>query len=139
MIIPAVQPYEARYAHEGIADPNGKPRVAYSTKPVIAWSDDGRALVVNDDGRLVPADTWRNFHDVAPADPRVVAAVPGGGWIAEYANDDGSTHSSPIVAWNVYEDGTCIPVDTDGTGACDEITSLGNLHRIYHPDIPETA
>lgn len=138
-MIPANHPYEATYAHEGNAGPDGKPRRHYTTKPVIAWDDDGRALVVGDKGRLVPASTWRNFHDVRPCDAEVIAAIPGGGWIAEYTNPDGTVHTSPIVTWIVRSDGSCAPLDTDGAGYVDTVVSVSNLHRIYHPDTPEGA
>lgn len=43
--------------------------------------------------------------------PKVVAAVPGQGWVARYRMDDGTLMSCPVVAWLVYADGTVSAVD----------------------------
>jgi hypothetical protein len=67
---------------------------------VEAWNEDGDALVVDEDsGRLVPARALDGFYGlVEDRDPNV-AAVPGQGWSVQYANDDGSVISMPVIAF----------------------------------------
>jgi hypothetical protein len=131
MIVPS-QRFAASYRYEGSA--GGKTRTYYTNKPVVAWDDHGNPLVVDEKtGRLRDASAWRNYVGVQEADPVVVGAVPGGEWRVEYRNDDGTVHSSPIVAWLVYDDGSVKPTDSDGTGYVDDPTTVGNFTRIYHP------
>jgi hypothetical protein len=131
-MIPAHHPYVARYAHKATA-PNGKLRTHYTTKPVIAWDDDGHALVAGD-RTLVRADSWTNFADLCEGTAKVIAAFPGGDWKAEFRNDDGSVFSCPITAWVVKDDGDCTPLHADGEGWCDNPSEAGNFVRLYHPD-----
>lgn len=63
----------------------------------------------------------------------VVAAIPGGGWLAEYRNDDGSPFTSPIVAWLVYADGNVTPVDAGADGWVDTVTDALNFVRLIPP------
>ncbi|MFI6530170.1 hypothetical protein [Streptomyces uncialis] len=127
-MIPAQHPYEARYKQEE----NG--RTVHSSKPVIAWDDEGQALVVDErSGRLVPANNGRTFTGLSEGGHPVVAAIPGGGWSARYKNSDGTFLVDPLVAWTVRSDGTLIPVDTDTTGLCDDATAMGNFDGLVAP------
>ncbi|MFE0201248.1 hypothetical protein ACFWZS_30850 [[Kitasatospora] papulosa] len=128
-MIPAQHPYEANYKHEE----NG--RTVFRSKPVIAWDDEGQALVVDErSGRLVPANNRRTFTGLSEGGHPVVAAVPGGGWGARYKNDDGTFTVDPLVAWTVRSDGTLTPVDTDATGVCDDPTAMGNFDGLIAPE-----
>ncbi|NEE12011.1 hypothetical protein G3M58_36835 [Streptomyces sp. SID7499] len=69
-----------------------------------------------------------------PIENPVVAAIPGGGWLIDHKEDDGTVTTSPVLAWMFYADGTCKPVDVDGTGWCDDPTSDSNFVGVYHPD-----
>ncbi|WP_051722500.1 hypothetical protein [Streptomyces albus] len=137
MIVPN-QRFAAAYRHEGSAD--GKTHTHYTSKAVVGWDDDGTPLVVDEKtGRLRDASSWRNYAGVHEGEPAVIAALPGNGWRAEYRNDDGSVHSSPIVAWLVYDDGSVKPADTDGDAYVDFPTTVSNFTRIYHPTETEEA
>lgn len=128
-MIPATNLYEARFRHETDGRPN------FTTKPVIAWSDDGTALVADvKTGRLRDADSWSNFAGLATVDAPVVGAVPGGTWRAEFSTDEGGLNSWPILAWLVHADGTCAPVHADRDGYADDPTTVSNFVRLYQPE-----
>ncbi|WP_327180311.1 hypothetical protein OG599_34545 (plasmid) [Streptomyces sp. NBC_01335] len=127
-MIPAQHPYKAIYTQEVDG------RVAFSSKPVIAWDDEGRALVVDErSGRLVPANNGRTFTGLSEGEHPVVAAIRGGGWGARYENEDGTFTVDPLVAWTVRSDGTLTPVDTDDTGVCDDPNAMGNFDGLVAP------
>jgi hypothetical protein len=127
-VIPAQHPYEATYKQEE----NG--RTVYRSKPVIAWDDEGEALVVDErSGRLVPANNGRTFVGLSEGTHPVVAAIPGGGWSARYKNEDGTFNVDPLVAWTVRSNGTLTPLDTDATGWCDDPTTVGNFDGLVAP------
>ncbi|WP_331736549.1 hypothetical protein OG426_54770 (plasmid) [Streptomyces canus] len=129
-MIPAEQPYEARYKHEK----NGK--ATYTSKPVIAWDDDGQALIVDErTGRLVPASNDGSFLGVSEGQHPVVAAIPGAGWRARYKNPDGTTTTDPLLAWIVRSDGSLTPIDTDLTGLADDVTGVGNFDGLEPPAV----
>lgn len=69
-----------------------------------------------------------------PAINPVVAALPGGGWLAEYKQDDGSVEAYPLVAWLVLADGEMLPRDASGDGGAHDPRDAGNFQRLYHPD-----
>ncbi|MFF3346101.1 hypothetical protein [Streptomyces sp. NPDC002779] len=124
--------FVARYSNKESKTPG----LRYSTKPVVAWDDMGAAMVL--DGRrgcLVRADSYSNFDCVLSATSApIVGAVAGGGWRAEYSSDDGSTSSTPIVAWNVRADGGLDPIYVDADGLTGDPTDDVNFMRIYLPD-----
>ncbi|MFE9797044.1 hypothetical protein ACFYRL_35590 [Streptomyces goshikiensis] len=127
-MIPAQHPYEAKYKQEDGG------RTVYRSKPVIAWDDEGQALVVDErSGRLVPANNGRAFTGLSEGGHPVVAAIPGGGWSARYKNQDGTYTVDPLVAWTVRSDGTLTPIDTDTTGLCDDVTATGNFDGLVPP------
>lgn len=131
-MIPAPHtPYVARYRQENKATAS----TYYTTKPVVAWDDDGAAQVVDQrTGRLVDASSYSNFASVMEADTvSVVAAIPGGGWLAEYQNDDGTTFTMTIVAWNVRADGSIDAVCTDAGGVNGDPTDDEGFVRLYLP------
>ncbi|WP_055558781.1 hypothetical protein [Streptomyces luridiscabiei] len=127
-MIPAQHPYEANYQQEVDG------RTVFRSKPVIAWDDEGQALVVDErNGRLVPANNGRTFTGLSEGRHPVVAAIPGGGWGARYKSDDGSFTVDPLVAWTVRSDGTLAPVDTDITGVCDDPTAMSSFDGLVAP------
>ncbi|MET9810867.1 hypothetical protein [Streptomyces halstedii] len=127
-MIPAQHPYEANYKQQVDG------RTVYRSKPVIAWDDEGQALVVDErSGRLVPANDRRTFTGLSEGVHPVVAAIPGGGWSARYKNEDGTFTMDPLVAWTVRSNGTLAPVDTDPTGLCDDPTTMGNFDGLVAP------
>lgn len=126
-MIPTNLPHEAHFATgPGTTTP----------LPVLAWDANGDPLVADEHG-LRPAKEWSNYSFVRPTTPApVVAAVPGGGYLAHYQQDDGKTFASPIVAWLVRADGTVTPVATDGDGLCGDPTETANFLAINHPGHP---
>lgn len=89
-----------------------------TTKPVVAWDDDGRALVVDFvGGRLTPATGYINFKSLREADDPAVSAVPGQGWTVENIDDDGTVRVTPIIAFTLDVDGwgRAVVASTDGT------------------------
>lgn len=124
-MIPAYQPYEANYKHQS------GDYTYLSDKPVIAWDDDGNALVVDEKaGKLRAANSYANFDSVTPVAAPVIAAIPAHGWIAEFKDDSGGTFKSPLVAWAVRADGTLEPVHVDSDGLSDDPTAVGNFIRL---------
>ncbi|MFE5189211.1 hypothetical protein [Streptomyces sp. NPDC056628] len=128
-MIPATTAYEASYRHES----NG--RAHFTSKPVIAWSDDGAALVVDmKTGRLRDADSWNNFAGLREATAAVIGAVPGGSWRAEHSTEEGDIESTPVLAWLVHADGYCTPTVADRDGYTDDPTTASNFVRLYQPE-----
>ncbi len=126
---PATARYEASYRHEGDRGAH------FTTKPVIAWGDDGAALVADmKTGRLRDADSWSNFAGLAMADAEVVGVIPGGSWRAEHSTDDGDVESTPVLAWLVHTDGSCTPTIADRDGYTDDPTTASNFVRLYEPE-----
>lgn len=131
-MIPANRPaYVARYRHHNKATDS----IHHSTKPVVAWDDDRAALVVDEKtGRLVDADSYSNFAGLMEEQgPRVVATVPGGGWVAEYRDDAGTVFTFTVVAWSVKDDGDLEPVVVDRDGFASNPTADDGFVRLYHP------
>jgi hypothetical protein len=128
-MIPATARYDASYRHET----DGRPH--FTTKPVIAWGDDGAALVADmKTGRLRDADSWSNFAGLRKADVPVVGVIPGEGWRAEAKTDTGDTDSRPILAWTLDAEGACTPLVADSDGYTEDATGGENFIRIHHAD-----
>lgn len=123
--------YVAHYRQEN----KGTGAHHFSTKNVVAWDEDGAAQVLDPrTGRLIDASSYNNFARVIEADTTaVVGAIPGGGWLAEYRDDDGTTFTWTVVAWNVRADGTLDPICTDSGGITGDPTEDDNFVRLYLP------
>ncbi|MFE9121340.1 hypothetical protein [Streptomyces sp. NPDC007172] len=129
-MIPAVHPYEARYRHE-----SGGPHFYFTTKPVIAWSDEGLALVADETtGRLRKADTYSNFAGLSAGDAKVVATLPGGGWLAEFRQEDGTSTFCRVIGWLVQDDGTCTPGVSCQDGIVENPVESPNFIRLHEPN-----
>ncbi|NJP73194.1 hypothetical protein [Streptomyces sp. C1-2] len=131
-MIPATRPaYVARYRHRHEASDT----THFSTKPVVAWDDNRRALVVDEkSGRLVDADSYSNFAGVMESrGTQYIGALPGDGWLAEYRGEDGGTFTFSVVAWNVKSDGDLEPICVDRDGFASNPTEDQNFQRLYHP------
>jgi hypothetical protein len=135
-LIPAPAGIVARYRHEDDG------RVHFTEKAVIAFDDDGYALVISDKtgqsaGRLVRADTYRNFSSLSdnPEYADYMTLIPAGGWRVELTGKDGSRWSEPLVGWALNTDGTVVSLSTDSTGSVDDFDLyVKDGYRIYHPD-----
>lgn len=131
-MIPANGEYFAHYGRE-----NGKPAPA---REVIAWSSNGEALVLGRTG-LRPADQLSGFEGVHHHADRskVVAAIPGGGWLIDWKNDeDDEWTTSPILFWAVQADGTAAPVEVDTYGETGSALAADRCY-VYHPDHDQPA
>ncbi|GGV86832.1 hypothetical protein GCM10010294_67970 [Streptomyces griseoloalbus] len=130
-MIPANRPaYVARYRHHNKATDT----THHSTKPVIAWDDDKTALVVDEKtGHLVDADSYSNFAGLHEVDLPVVASLPGGGWLAECRDSDGTVWTRTVVAWNAKSDGELVPVCVDADGLTGDPCNDSGFLRLYHP------
>lgn len=131
--IPAQPGTDASFRSE-TTGPDGKRRYFWTHKPVVAWTDDGDALIV---GRtdLVRARTRDNFHSLTEShQAATVGVIPGGGWLVEFTDDDGSTWIEPILAWTVEADGSVKPQAVEVDGSVYSLASLGGKWRIFHPD-----
>lgn len=103
--------------------------------PVVAWSDEGEALVVDSRrGTLRPARTLTGFTAVTEDDESIVTAVPGGGWMMRYIAEDGSTWVEPVVAWAVDRRGYADALATDSTGAVEPLRGLTRRPEFFHPN-----
>ncbi|MGW5366551.1 hypothetical protein [Actinopolymorpha pittospori] len=110
---------------------------------MLAFNDEGFALVLAEQGQLVRATSLDSFLGVLQlgADQRIVAIAPGGGWRVEYApSAEGAVRSAPLVGWGVRGDGQVVPLDVENTGEV-LVTELSSdaVARIYHPDEQTTA
>lgn len=125
--------YRAVYAHSS-------PEPHTTTKDVVAFDNQGGALVLGDRDRLVAASSYTNFKEIQePGDSDqlwgyIEHVIPGGGWMERYTwtNEEGSKvyADQPVVAW-VVAGGVLQPIGTDSEGSVDELAS-GSL--VWHPD-----
>lgn len=127
-MIPSNNEYVARYKHER---DNG--RTYYVDKPVVAWGEDGEALVADEKrGRLTLADSYSNFVGLDAADHPVVAAVPADGWSAVF-EEGGALHTDPLVAWLIHSNGSVTPAGVGRDGLSDDPTTIGNFVQLIAP------
>jgi hypothetical protein len=97
-MIPATDPHRAVFT-----DKDG----ILITTPVIAWSDDGEALVSTKNGTLTTARGLGGFLRVQTnEDDRVVAAIPGAGWQVRWKETGDCV---PVVAWTFTAKGDVQP------------------------------
>ncbi|MFE6156151.1 hypothetical protein [Streptomyces sp. NPDC057889] len=103
------------------------------TKPVHAWDEQGRALVLLRN-RLMRADEMAGFKEVREAN-RIVGIAPGGGWVITWFDkEEGWESSQPVLAWAIREDGSAEAVDTDPTGDACVVSNVGGDRRFSHPN-----
>lgn len=129
-MIPANGEYMATYANK-----DGLPA---RPREVVAFNDRGDAMVLGKTG-LVPAQDLPGFERIVRSGTshRVIAALPGGGWMVDTMWEDGVCTTAPVLLWAVHADGTATPIDTDFNGETSEATGNGERHYVYHPDHDE--
>lgn len=64
----------------------------------------------------------------------VVAAVPGGGWAAEYLLPDGTKQQFGLLMWIVRADGSVQPLDVDGEGWPHDPRRDAHFARLVQPE-----
>ncbi|WP_261565317.1 hypothetical protein [Frankia gtarii] len=103
-----------------------------TTERVIAWDDDGQALVVDKAaGKLVLAAQIDGFTGI-DVDDHLVSALPGGGWMGEFRGAGGTTHHEPVIGWTVLAPGLGGPLFCDDQGLFDP-DPIPELIRVWHP------
>ncbi|MEU8269119.1 hypothetical protein AB0B89_18360 [Sphaerisporangium sp. NPDC049002] len=111
-MIPANPGLVARFEHEKGG--------GHYFKRVEAWDEDGWAMVANDDGYLVRADSIAGFAAVAEeskADPHI-GFIAGQGWRLKYTNrETGRTWTEPVIGFAFTADGCGVPVEQSGAVA----------------------
>lgn len=77
----------------------------------------------------------------APLAPHelVVAALPGGGWQAEFETGEKLTERSPIVAWLVHADGDLEPAILDRAGVAEDPREIVNFTGLIPPTTATSA
>lgn len=134
-MIPAVYPMYARFEQPGVGD-----RKYHTAKRVLAWDDEGRALIASERGdALCRATDYSNFSHLSETDGTdgpAVALIPAGGWRVE-RTDDGKRWSQPLIGWALRADGSVVPMETDSQGLVLEVNDAD--YRIYHDDDREQA
>lgn len=101
--------------------------------PVVAWDDDGHALVSDGKGALVRASSFSDFDRVEGTSGVEEHAIPGGGWFAEYRIPGQIRRKAPVVAWQINELGFGVPLVAGRTAVLRPGESCEVL-RVWHPD-----
>jgi hypothetical protein len=110
MMIPARNAYRAVFASATRPDDY---QAVFA--PVEAWSDGGKAMVLNPQGDgLAPVSRFPNFKRVVPDEAPVVGVLPGDGWKVRYTEEDGEAWHVSVMAWTMHTDGTMRPVTASG-------------------------
>lgn len=133
-MIKAPRGYRAVYTHT-------EPEKHTTTKDVVAFDEDGLALVLGDRGTLVPATSYTNFKEIRePGDSDqlwgyIEQVIPGGGWMERYTwtNESGTLvyADQPVVAWALTSGGSLEPIASDSEGLTDRISANA---VVWHPD-----
>ncbi|MEP9417469.1 hypothetical protein ABLE92_24430 [Gordonia sp. VNQ95] len=120
--------------------PNTHPCYDRSLRDVVAWSDEGRGLVIDyKTGRLVEAIGPLTSEADKPSQ-----LIPGHGWEVIYkAGNRDEEWREPLVAWGVTNDGV-VPLATDANGLVEVVgdalivpSSIADTLGIPHPSIPD--
>lgn len=116
-------------------------RTSHNERPIIAWDDDGNALVVEDhSGELIPARLLGGIGMFAGVriEPReegpYIGVVPGQGWFIRTRHDDGAIEDTAVVAFAIRADGTGDPLMATADGLVEPVEYTdGEKHRLNAP------
>jgi hypothetical protein len=109
-----------------------KDEVGHHTRPCIKHNGSW-CIIGGEKHELVPASSFENFIGYREAKPPIVAAIPGGGWLAEYLMEEGKKEVEPVLAWLIDADGDVQPVVCDSTGYASNPHDTENFTRVYYP------
>lgn len=114
-MIPARGHYEARFKYDPTKPSSRNP----IDKRVEAFNEEGVALIVNEEGFLVPAMSYSTFLCVVDLNgEEVIGVLPGAGWRLAWTDpDDGEVFTHVVVGWSVKANGETHPIIADGLGA----------------------
>jgi hypothetical protein len=96
----------------------------YAHRPVVAWTDDGDALIANGRaGDLKIASSFGNFQWLSSGegtdrDDEVVAVLPGNGWVVNWKEEEADP--DPVFAWLVTRGGYIKPVVMGADGYAED-------------------
>lgn len=125
-MIPALQPYDAVFKNPG----EGKPST--NKLPVIAWDDEGNALIaLAEGGTLAAANRNPNFICVQPARRNAVGVIPGGGYRVVFKQEEGH-YVADVLGWVVDEDRYTEPLWADEEGTVYSLDDYG-FERLLVP------
>jgi hypothetical protein len=107
-------------------------------KDVMAWDDEGEALVLGDRG-LELASNKHNFVGVreGASSSQYIAMIPAGDWVVWRTEGD-TSWSSRLCAWGLKADGSVVPLEPDDSGLVME-TEDGNVRHISEGPPPKEA
>lgn len=126
-MIPAGRPYDAVFK----TTENGRDREWQ--KPVIAWDDNGNALVADhEEGALRAVSTAGNFVRLQEARGPAAGVIPGAGWRAVFGHgEDRGIHD--VLAWVIDQDGYGAALWADEEGQVLEVTEIDDFARLLAP------
>jgi len=116
-----------------------------SERPVYAWDDDRDPLILSTRGTLVSATHFPGLTGIEQrVDDSPTMAVPGQGWQIQTTYADGTTWTTPVVAFAIDYTGHAAPIAQEEEGgriwALDlhEDTSrhTGRTVRLVPPNLP---
>jgi hypothetical protein len=85
---------------------SGPPAFRSMEEPVVAFSDDGEAMILEEHtGQLRAASSYTDFISVRLAPGPFVAVVPGGDWVADVTYQDGVEERRRVVGFGIGADG----------------------------------
>jgi hypothetical protein len=130
-MIPNTHSYEAVFRHK--SKDTGEDYSDYL--PVIAWDDNGTAMVISrKSGGLVRVTDYPNFVCIREGEGRAVAVIPGCGYVVEYDNGDGTTFTSPVLAWVINDLGYARAISVDSSlASADTVNDSSNFKGVYLP------
>jgi hypothetical protein len=104
-------------------------------KQVLAFDDNGEALVLTDDG-LEPAHRQPGrFLGIMEPDTTFRTIITSGGWRARVTLHDGSAYVVPLVAWAIDDHGWGVPIITDADGGAQPLQPKDYARvELEHPD-----
>lgn len=133
-MIPATQPYVARYSYTTTGK-TGDKQDRVTSRSVVAWDEDGQALVADDRGRLTPAIGLAGFQYVEEDDDRrVVGVIPGGGWQMVWQLGTPDQLAEPVLCWLAYANGDVKPVGVDEDGYSETADEFHTRPKVYPPN-----
>ena len=86
---------------------------------VIAWDDDGYAMIATGHGHLeraIDVPGFNGLDQVQAARHDIVHLIPAHGERITYPSTDEADPTMPVLAWGLTRDGVVVPLSVDGGG-----------------------